>query len=189
MEKKTRNVVISVAVTLLVIAVLVATFSNTFGTSNGNDDTSDGDDYQRWCVGDYYTYSFIANHYVAGVLVSTEKANHTMAVISVNSTTVTIASTFDNGIRANDTITNDIDFKFYLLINNIQMVDKEVVQTSFGEKTLSHYNRSEPWPIYDLYVDDPSGLVFKQVTSTGIDIITLELIETNVEWVNDLANT
>lgn len=147
--------------------------------------------YPRWQVGDYITTSYERAHYdSSGIYRYAEISNRTQTVIAVNETDVTVAITFDNGLMANSTITNTFEYlnqNVYAMLTNISMVGKESVLTYSGEKLLSHYSRSDPWPTYDVYIDVPTQMCFKQVTSIGVMIITEELIDTNMPWVAHLA--
>jgi hypothetical protein len=183
MGKKRRGIIMAIIAIAVVAIIIVAAMAMTGGSNGGRNPSGSG----TWKVGDYTVSNWTMNHYNGqGVLQYTETANLTRTVTVVNGTNVTMTVTFDNGIRANTTTTVDTSINYASMLNNITLVGKETVQTAYGNKLLSHYSRSEPGPSYDIYIDVPSGITFKQVTSTGLDIITVKLISTNAPWIQEM---
>lgn len=141
--------------------------------------------YPRWKVGDYTTYRYVSN--VEGA------SNMTLTVVAVNDLKITFTRSFDDGVRTNSTDIADTSINTYTILTNLSLVGKVDYVTHFGNKILSHYNRTDPSPMYDVYWDEPSQLVFRQVTSAWPNpnlypyVITEELIGTNMPWVQDLA--
>ena len=135
--------------------------------------------YPRWWVGDYQVESFVSGY--------NEVSNITSTVTGINGSMITLFRSYDNGARPNSSVSMDSSLNSVAMLTNIRMVGKEVVHTNFGDKLLSHYVRSDPAPTYDIYMDESSRLVFKQVTTASPFVITEVLIGTNMPWVHDLA--
>jgi hypothetical protein len=137
--------------------------------------------YPRWRVGDYMVYRFDSR--LEGT------TNMTLTVVGIDGSSVTVNRSYD-ALRPNETAVIDSNWGNRIsLLNNISMEGKIVVPTCYGDMLLSHYNRTEPGPMYDIYMDEPSLVTFKQVTDAWPFVISEELIGTNMPWVEDLARS
>lgn len=114
----------------------------------------------------------------------------TTQVITANSTGYTLQETYDGIDMINSTTDHTYTETWGEGLDNLTFIGMEEVLTSFGTKTLSHYNYtfdSGPYHyIYDVYIDMPTGVVFKISTSidtqSGRSTLSFDLVETNLVW-------